>query len=203
MTSKDRAATHCGCHLWLGHPPLVCPLCTHTVRHLSGLFLHLSTHGLYAGRRVTSLALDVARAEVRGLDARQLRESLGRALNQTACQPDLQHGQARALIRFIEGWSVTDECCPSVDPAGQLLPPIGGIAVESAQSRYRAEPASELPADAKDPTVDLRKLKRAASRLPERDPVRQLIDAEPDFLPMSILAAKADSWVLLLFRPGD
>ncbi len=50
--------------------------------------------------------------------------------------------------------------------------------------------------------IDLRPLKRVARGLPETDPVRQLIEGEPDRLPMAILAAKADSWVLLLLR-GD
>ena len=50
--------------------------------------------------------------------------------------------------------------------------------------------------------VDLRRLKAAAKNLPESDPVRRLIEGEPDFLPPSVLAAKADSWVLLLLREG-
>jgi len=49
--------------------------------------------------------------------------------------------------------------------------------------------------------VDLRPLKRVARGLPENDPARRLIEGEPDLLPPSVLAAKADSWVLLLFRP--
>lgn len=51
--------------------------------------------------------------------------------------------------------------------------------------------------------VDLRHLKRVARGLPEGDPVRQLIEGEPDSLPLPVLAAKADSWVLLLLRRGD
>jgi hypothetical protein len=50
--------------------------------------------------------------------------------------------------------------------------------------------------------VDLRPLKKVARGLPETDPVRVLIEGEPDRLPMAVLAAKADSWVLLLLR-GD
>ena len=50
--------------------------------------------------------------------------------------------------------------------------------------------------------VDIRPLKTAAKGLPERDPTRELIEGEPDFLPPSVLAAKADSWVLLLLRVG-
>jgi len=50
--------------------------------------------------------------------------------------------------------------------------------------------------------VDLRPLKKVARGLPETDPVRLLIEGEPDRLPMAVLAAKADSWVLLLLR-GD
>ncbi len=51
--------------------------------------------------------------------------------------------------------------------------------------------------------VDLRPLKRAARALPETDPTRRLIEGEPDALPLRVLAAKADSWVLLLLRRGD
>ena len=58
---------------------------------------------------------------------------------------------------------------------------------------------SELP---REEFVDLRPLKRVARSLPETDPVRQLIEGEPDRLPRAILAAKADSWVLLLLRGG-
>jgi hypothetical protein len=50
--------------------------------------------------------------------------------------------------------------------------------------------------------VDLRPLKKLARGLPETDPVRLLIEGEQDRLPMAVLAAKADSWVLLLLR-GD
>ena len=50
--------------------------------------------------------------------------------------------------------------------------------------------------------VDIRPLKTVAKGLPERDPTRELIEGEPDFLPPSVLAAKADSWVLLLLRAG-
>ncbi len=59
----------------------------------------------------------------------------------------------------------------------------------------------EVPTDiGMDPIVDVRPLKRVAKGLPEADPVRRLIEGEPDFLPRSVLAAKADSWVLLLLR---
>ena len=54
-----------------------------------------------------------------------------------------------------------------------------------------------------DALIDLRPLKRAARHLADTDPVRQLIEGEPDFLPSRVLAAKADSWVLLLLRRGD
>ena len=50
--------------------------------------------------------------------------------------------------------------------------------------------------------VDIRRLKTVVKGLPERDPARQLIEGEPDYLPPSVLAAKADSWVLLLLRAG-
>lgn len=54
-----------------------------------------------------------------------------------------------------------------------------------------------------DPPVSLSRLKRVARELPEGDPVRQLIEGEPDALPIRVLAAKADSWVLLLLRRED
>jgi hypothetical protein len=53
-----------------------------------------------------------------------------------------------------------------------------------------------------DDLVDLRPLKGVARHLPTVDPVRLLIEGEPDRLPRVILAAKADSWVLLLLRGG-
>jgi hypothetical protein len=58
------------------------------------------------------------------------------------------------------------------------------------------------PQDPSQAFVDLRPLKKAARGLPETDPVRLLIEGEPDRLPIAVLAAKADSWVLLLLR-GD
>jgi hypothetical protein len=66
-------------------------------------------------------------------------------------------------------------------------------------------PVREAHASPEDPSqafVDLRPLKKVARGLPETDPVRVLIEGEPDRLPMAVLAAKADSWVLLLLR-GD
>ena len=60
----------------------------------------------------------------------------------------------------------------------------------------------ERPAEGSVDLVDIRPLKTAAKGLPERDPTRELIEGEPDFLPPSVLAAKADSWVLLLLRAG-
>ena len=53
-----------------------------------------------------------------------------------------------------------------------------------------------------DDLVDLRPLKGVARHLPPGDPVRLLIEGEPDRLPRAVLAAKADSWVLLLLRAG-
>ncbi len=53
-----------------------------------------------------------------------------------------------------------------------------------------------------DDLVDLRPLKGVARHLPSGDPVRLLIEGEPDRLPRAVLAAKADSWVLLLLRVG-
>ena len=61
------------------------------------------------------------------------------------------------------------------------------------------ESIPELP---REEFVDLRPLKKVARSLPETDPVRHLIEGEPDRLPRAILAAKADSWVLLLLRGG-
>jgi len=61
------------------------------------------------------------------------------------------------------------------------------------------EAIPELP---REEFIDLRPLKRIVRGLPETDPVRQLIEGEPDRLPRAILAAKADSWVLLLLRGG-
>ncbi len=72
-------------------------------------------------------------------------------------------------------------------------------------NRDHAVPGSEGHAPPEDPSqefVDLRPLKKVARGLPETDPVRLLIEGEPDRLPMAVLAAKADSWVLLLLR-GD
>lgn len=80
-----------------------------------------------------------------------------------------------------------------------------------------ADGAGEQPPDAEDlpredpsavqnvpnPEADLRRLKHVIKALPEGDPVRQLIEGEPDCLPLAVLAAKADSWVLLLLRRGD
>ena len=51
--------------------------------------------------------------------------------------------------------------------------------------------------------VDLRPIKTVAKGLPERDPARQLIEGEPDYLPQAVLAAKADSWILLLLPRED
>lgn len=57
------------------------------------------------------------------------------------------------------------------------------------------------PADAvQEQVVDLRPLKAAVRKLPANDPVRELIKGEPDLLPLSVLAAKADSWFVLLLR---
>ena len=56
------------------------------------------------------------------------------------------------------------------------------------------------PEESSQAFVDLRPLKKVARGLPETDPVRLLIEGEPDQLPSAVLAAKADSWVLLLLR---
>jgi hypothetical protein len=71
--------------------------------------------------------------------------------------------------------------------------------------RDPAVTAGEAYAPPDDPSpafVDLHPLKKVARGLPETDPVRLLIEGEPDRLPRAVLAAKADSWVLLLLR-GD
>jgi len=71
--------------------------------------------------------------------------------------------------------------------------------------RDSAVPVGEAyasPEDLSQAFVDLRPLKKVARGLPETDPVRRLIEGEPDRLPMAVLAAKADSWVLLLLRGG-
>lgn len=57
---------------------------------------------------------------------------------------------------------------------------------------HASKAASQVP-------VDLPPPKNAAEKLPDGDPARRLIKAELDFLPRSVLEAKADSWVLLLF----
>lgn len=62
--------------------------------------------------------------------------------------------------------------------------------------------ADGSPEDLSQAFVDLRPLKKVARGLPETDPVRLLIEGEPDRLPRAVLAAKADSWVLLLLRGG-
>lgn len=88
-------------------------------------------------------------------------------------------------------------------PADQNPPDPARTAGRSEKGRRRTLTASEAFAHTGDTIVDLSKLKQAASRLPEGDPARRLIEAEPDFLSMSVLAAKADSWVLLLLPKGD
>ena len=79
--------------------------------------------------------------------------------------------------------------------------PMSGGGFEASASADPA-PARLKPLDQESP-VDLRPLKRAARALPETDPTRRLIEGEPDSLPLRVLAAKADSWVLLLLRRGD
>jgi hypothetical protein len=64
----------------------------------------------------------------------------------------------------------------------------------------RVGEAHASPEDLSQALVDLRPLKKVARGLPETDPVRLLIEGEPDRLPKAVLAAKADSWVLLLLR---
>ena len=76
--------------------------------------------------------------------------------------------------------------------------------VPEPSEHYSAEGPQPSPGDRMETAapVDLRRLKAVAKNLPESDPVRRLIEGEPDFLPLSVLAAKADSWVLLLLRAG-
>jgi hypothetical protein len=85
--------------------------------------------------------------------------------------------------------------------------PGGTGAADNTPSPHRdpAVPVGEAYTSPEDPSqalVDLRPLKKVARGLPETDPVRLLIEGEPDRLPKAVLAAKADSWVLLLLR-GD
>jgi hypothetical protein len=92
-------------------------------------------------------------------------------------------------------------------PAHLPAEPGGTGAADNAPSsdRHLEVPVGEAhvsPEDRSQAFVDLRPLKKAARDLPETDPVRLLIEGEPDRLPMAVLAAKADSWVLLLLR-GD
>jgi hypothetical protein len=95
-------------------------------------------------------------------------------------------------------------------PSGEVQLPAEPGGIESADNtpspdRDPAVPvgeASASPEDLSEASVDLRPLKKVARGLPETDPVRLLIEGEPDRLPMAVLAAKADSWVLLLLR-GD
>lgn len=98
---------------------------------------------------------------------------------------------------------MTDECGTFAVPTDQNPPDPARTAVRSEKGRRRTQTASEAFAHTDDTIVDLSQLKQAALRLPEGDPTRRLIEAEPDFLPMSVLAAKADSWVLLLLPMGD
>lgn len=82
---------------------------------------------------------------------------------------------------------------------------IGAASNDPSPDRNPAVPVGEANASPEDPSqavVDLRPLKKVARGLPETDPVRLLIEGEPDRLPKTVLAAKADSWVLLLLR-GD
>ena len=82
-------------------------------------------------------------------------------------------------------------------------PDVPDVAPEPSEHYSKEGPQPSLgdPRDEAAP-ADLRRLKAVAKNLPESDPVRRLIEGEPDFLPPSVLAAKADSWVLLLLREG-
>ena len=77
-------------------------------------------------------------------------------------------------------------------------------AVPEPSEHFSSEGPQPSPGDPMEVAApaDLRRLKAVAKNLPESDPVRRLIEGEPDFLPPSVLAAKADSWVLLLLRAG-
>ena len=82
----------------------------------------------------------------------------------------------------------------------QEVPMSGG----GCEASVPADPApARLMQLDQEPIMDLRPLKRAVRALPETDPTRRLIEGEPDALPLRVLAAKADSWVLLLLRRGD
>jgi hypothetical protein len=90
--------------------------------------------------------------------------------------------------------------------SAHLLEEHGETGVPDAISNHdpgiAASEGESIPELPREEFVDLRPLKRVARSLPETDPVRQLIEGEPDRLPRAILAAKADSWVLLLLRGG-
>ncbi len=83
-----------------------------------------------------------------------------------------------------------DPSVSEIDPASKPSTDRKSGPVTSTEGDYRAE-------------VDLRHLKQVARKLPDGDPARQLIEGEPDSLPLPVLAAKADSWVLLLLPRAD
>jgi predicted amidophosphoribosyltransferase len=57
----------CGqCHADLGHPEAQCPVCFRAFAHVSGVYSHLKVHGILPRSRAHALAMDFARALVRG-----------------------------------------------------------------------------------------------------------------------------------------
>ena len=86
----------------------------------------------------------------------------------------------------------------SVEGIEQIVASASAAPGPSSEGVCAVETLAAIPVKAGSTEVDLRPLKRAAAKLPRGDPVRQLIAAEPDSLPMAVLAAKADSWLLLL-----
>ncbi len=93
-------------------------------------------------------------------------------------------------------------------PLGRGAPDLDALAESGAGpgANLPSEPGAGRPeteVGSYDGEVDLGPLKRVARHLPDGDPARRLIEGEPDSLPFPVLAAKADSWVLLLLRRED
>lgn len=62
------------CRADAGHDLVPCPVCGRNFQHVPGLRTHLgSAHGMTPGRRAHTLAIDVARAGVRGWPTEDLR----------------------------------------------------------------------------------------------------------------------------------
>ncbi len=62
------------CRTNIDHPPAICPVCLGTFKHVAGVRSHLGpAHGIGPGLRAHNLAVDVARAELRGWPTEELR----------------------------------------------------------------------------------------------------------------------------------